>query len=290
MLASGVGFTAYLTFAKTASAEMHPVVLGFFRSFIGLLVVSPILLRRGVGFLATPKFPTLLTRSLFGTFGFILSLIAVSDAFGLPLADFNALSFTRPLFVTILAAIVLNEIVGPRRWGAVGIGFLGVLIMAVPGTIFFWLPGDSALSSGLDLASILAVSSAFFFAGAIILVKSLSSVHSPLQLIVWANLLSTALLLPGAIWFWSWPSFQTTLEIVILSVAGLAAQYAYVRAMSVGDASFLSPMDYLRLPMAAVVDFALFKLLPGPFVWLGAAIIVSATLYITFRESRSRSA
>ncbi|MEM1152422.1 MAG: DMT family transporter, partial [Pseudomonadota bacterium] len=205
-----------------------------------------------------------------------------------PLAEFNALSFSRPLFVTILAAIVLREAVGPRRWGAVAAGFVGVLIMAVPGALFFWLPGFDAGATEFGLAGTLAVASALAFAGAIILVKRLSAHHTPLQLIVWANLISTLILTPGAIWFWSWPSFEVSLQIIALSLAGLGAQYAYVRGMSVGDASFLSPMDYLRLPMAAVVDFAMIKLLPGPFVWLGAAIIIGATLYITLRESRLR--
>lgn len=286
MVLSGLGFTAYLTFAKLASGEAHPMVLAFARSFIGLLAVSPILLRRGPSFLATQQLPLILSRSMFGTLGFILSLVAVSDLFSLPLAEFNALSFSRPLFVTILAAIVLREAVGPRRWGAVMVGFIGVLVMVVPGVIFFWLPNAGANDQAFGLAGGLAVASAFFFAGAIILVKRLSGTHSPLQLIVWANLLSTILLIPGAIWYWSWPDAMTWLQILAMSLTGLGAQYAYVSAMSVGDASFLSPMDYLRLPMAAVVDFAMIKLLPGPFVWLGAAIIVSATLYITLRETR----
>ena len=60
--------------------------------------------------------------------------------------------------------------------------------------------------------------------------------------------------------------------------------------MSVGDVSFLSPMDYLRLPMAAVADWLIFQMLPGPWTWVGTAIIIGATLYITLRERRLRKA
>lgn len=272
--------------AKQVSSEVHPIVLAFFRSFFGLLFVTPVLMRHGLGFLQTPKFGLVLTRSLFGTLGFALSLIAVSDFFTLPLSQFNALSFSRPLFITLLAALFLGEAVGPHRLGAVAVGFFGVLVMAVPGVVLFWLPQDAG--PPLDLGSILAIASALFFAGAITLVKSLSTTHSPMQLVIWANLLSSILLLPAMVWYWSPPSLMAWLMIITMSVTGLAAQYCYVTAMSMGDASFLSPMDYLRLPMAALADFLLFHLLPGRYVWIGAAIIVLATLYITLREARLR--
>lgn len=286
MIGSGVGFTIYLIMAKQVSAEVHPVVLAFFRAAIGFAITAPLLIRHGPSFLKTDKLPLILTRSMFGTLGFILSLIAVSDFFTLPLAQFNALSFSRPLFVTLLAALLLKEAVGPHRLGAVGVGFFGVLVMAVPGVIFFWLPEGAG--PPLDLAALLAIASAFFFAGAIVLVKTLSATHSATQLLTWANLLSTVILLPGLVWFWSPPSPEAWLMIILMSVAGLAAQFAYITAMSMGDASFLSPMDYLRLPMAAAADFLLFQLLPGPYVWIGAGVIVTATLYITLREARQR--
>jgi drug/metabolite transporter (DMT)-like permease len=286
MIGSGVGFTIYLIMAKQVSAEVHPVVLAFFRAAIGFAITAPLLIRHGPGFLKTDRLALILTRSMFGTLGFILSLIAVSDFFTLPLAQFNALSFSRPLFVTLLAALLLNEAVGPHRLGAVGVGFLGVLVMAVPGVVFFWLPEGAG--PPLDLAALLALASAFFFAGAIVLVKTLSATHTASQLLTWANLLSTVILLPGLVWFWSPPSPMAWLMIIAMSVTGLAAQFAYITAMGMGDASFLSPMDYLRLPMAAAADFLLFQLVPGPYVWIGAGVIVVATLYITLREARQK--
>lgn len=285
MLASGLGFTVYLTLAKLLSGDVHPFVLAFFRSFIGFAVTFPLLMRRGIGYLATSRFPILFVRSLLGTLGFVLSLVAISEAFSLALSQFNALSFSRSLFVTLLAAFVLREAVGAHRWGAVAVGFLGVVVMAVPGALFFWVPGVSSDVS-FDLGSVLALASAAAFAGAIVLVKSLTTTHSPMQLLIWANLLSTLLLAPLAILYWSDPGALGWALILIMSLTGLGAQFCYITAMSIGDASFLSPMDYLRLPMAAVIDWAVFRLLPGPFVWFGAAIIVSATLYIAVRETR----
>jgi len=286
MLASGIGFTGYVVLAKLISADIHPMVIAFFRAFLGLLIMAPLLLRRGRAFFRTDRLGLILLRSLFGTLGFILSLLAISDFFDLPLSQFNAISFSRSLFVTLLAALLLGEIVGPRRWGAVAVGFLGVLVMVLPYEIFFWLPAPETGGVTLDLGTLLALGSAFAFAGAIVLVKSLSATHSPGQLLAWANLLSTVLLLPLAIWYWTTPTLAQWLLIMAMAASGLGAQYCYVRAMSIGDASFLSPMDYLRLPMAAAADWLLFRILPGMFVWIGAAIIVAATLYITIREAR----
>ena len=72
-----------------------------------------------------------------------------------------------------------------------------------------------------------------------------------------------------------------------MALTGLAAQTAYIRGLSMGDASLLSTLDYLRLPMTAAVDAAVFRALPGPAVWLGAVVIIGSTLYIAWRERRS---
>ncbi|MEO0982892.1 MAG: DMT family transporter [Pseudomonadota bacterium] len=286
MIGSGVGFTIYLTLAKLLSADAHPVFLAFFRAFLGLLFTLPLLYRNGLSSLKTRRFPLLFTRSLFGSLGFILSLLAVSDFFTLPLSEFNALSFTRPLFVTLLAALVLGETVGPRRVAAIGAGFFGVLVMTAPGVVFFWMPGVGGEGPTLDLAGVLALGSALAFALSIILVKTLSRDHAPTTLLIWANLLSTLLLLGPALFYWSSPGLADWGLIFLMALAGLAAQYCFITAMSIGDASFLSAMDYLRLPMTAVADWLLFNLLPGLFVWLGAAIIITSTLYITLRARR----
>jgi len=80
---------------------------------------------------------------------------------------------------------------------------------------------------------------------------------------------------------WGW--------LIGMSVAGVVGQYCYINAMSVGDASFLAPVDYLRLPMAALADWIIFKMLPDYPVWIGTGIIISATLFITYREHKKRT-
>ena len=141
MIVSAFGFTVFVVLAKYISEDVHPVFLAFLRAFIALLISVPLMLNGQIK-LSTEKFELLLVRSVLGSLGFVFSMFAVWHVFELPLAEFNALSFTRSLFVTIFAAIFLGEIVGRFRWGAVVAGFIGVLIMAVPGYVFFWIPTD----------------------------------------------------------------------------------------------------------------------------------------------------
>ncbi len=273
MVMSGVMFTAHMALGKFLSESYEPGLLAFFRSALALVWVAPFVSRTSLHRFKTRHFGLILTRSIFGTIGFLLAFYAYSAEFGIPLSQFNAISFSRSLFIIVLAALLLKESVGIRRWVATAIGFVGVLIMVRP-------------SGGMELGSFLALGSALCFGGAIILVKSLSKHHSPLILLTYANLLSTVLTLPVAIMQWKTPdNLRDGGTIALMALAGVLAQTCYITGMSKGDASFLSTIDYLRLPMTASVDWLFFQEFPGPLVWLGALIIVSSTLYITFREA-----
>lgn len=287
MMMSGVGFTIYLLLNKLLSADVHPVFLAFWRAFLGMWMAIPFVAMLGISKLRTKRPGLLIVRSLFGTLGFTLAIVAVSDFFTLTLAQFNAISFTRPLFVTLLAALVLREFVGPHRWVALFVGFVGVLIMVMPGVFFFWQPGALDMT-GFDLGTLLALVSAFTLAAAIVLVKFLSAELPAMVLLFYANLLSSILLAPFLYVFWYEVSLQDWGLIFAMSAFGFVSQFCFIYAMSIGDASFLSPIDYLRLPMSAVADFWVFRLIPGVSVWIGAGIIVLSTLYIGWRERRKR--
>lgn len=273
MIASGVAFTLFLSLSKVQSAEYSPGFLAFWRAAVALLITLPVIFRQGLGVLKVHQPGFVFLRSVFGTLGFVFGFYAVSDAVGLPLSEFNAVSFSRAMFITLLAATLLKEKVGVHRWGATFAGFLGVLIMMQP-------------QLGLSPGMLLALGAAFSLAGAITLVKTLSRRHKPVTLLIWANILSAAMLLPLALWKWpdAMPPWQDWGVIALMGAGGAVAQYCYIRAMSIGDVSFLSPMDYLRLPMAACVDWMVFHSLPGIWTWVGVVVIVGATLYITLRE------
>ena len=289
MLFSAVGFTAYTVLSKTLTEEVHPVFLAFWRAFFACFMSVPIIMRVGISKMKTKHPGLLLLRSLFGTLGFTLAIVALSADFNLTFSQFNAISFSRSLFVTVLAAIFLREVVGPHRWGAVIIGFFGVLIMVVPGVFVFWMPVAPGAGFHLDTGTICAILSAFFLAFAIVLVKTLSAELSAVALLTYANVLSSILLLPFAIYYWSMPSLETWGWIVVMAGVGFVAQFCYISAVSIGDASFLSPLDYLRLPMATGADLIIVGMLPGVNVWTGAGIIIASAVYITWRDRKKKA-
>jgi drug/metabolite transporter (DMT)-like permease len=279
MIASSAGYTVHLALVQAISAELNPVFLGFMRGLIALGVCAPFV-AFGVVKLSTARFPALVVRSLIGSAAFVFGIAALAPVYGLHLAEFNALSFTRPLFVTLLAAVLLKETVGVHRTIAVIFGFIGVLIMTlVPG--LFGFGGGTAL----NLGSLMALAASLCFALTITLMKSLTQAHKPAALLVWSNLLSSLVLLPFAALNWETPGAHVWGLTILMALTALVSQFCFIKGMSMGDASFLSPIDYLRLPMSSLADWLIVRTLPGPFVWFGAAIIVISTLYITWRET-----
>lgn len=109
LVLSGISLTVFLVLAKQLSASQEPAILAFWRSFVGLFLVLPIILRRGWGIFRITRPGLVILRSLLGTAAFICSMYAISDAFALPLSQFNAISFSRALFVTLLAPGFLKK-------------------------------------------------------------------------------------------------------------------------------------------------------------------------------------
>lgn len=273
MLGSAVCFTFYLASAKLLAARYDPGLLAFYRTALSAVMTLPWVWQAGSGFFRLKRPGLVLLRSGFSTAGYLCTLYAVGL---LPLSQLNAITFARTLFIVILAAWLLREKVGAHRWTATAIGFAGVLVMV-------W-PSDGAWGA-LGLGSMLALGASLSFAAAIVLVKELSRDHSPAQLLLWANMISTLFTLPVAWGNWATPASPADFALIaVMAAAGLAAQGCYIRGLSLSDASFVSVLDYLRLPMTASVDLAVFRALPPPAVWLGTAIVIAATGYIVWRE------
>ena len=267
---SGFWFTIHLCLIKFLSDDYSAGSISFLRAVVGTLLISPIMFRSGFGVLKLHQPGLVLLRGALGSLGFLLSISAVA---AMPISQFNAISFSRPLFVILMAALVLGETVGPRRWAATAIGFLGVLIIVQP-------------STNMSMDSLMALGSAMCFAGAIVLVKHLSRSHATLTLLIYANVLTAVFTLPFAIADWKTPDMFSGVLIVAMALSGTAAQACYIKGMSLGEASFVSGMDFLRLPMTVTADWFVFAMMPTIWVWPGAGLIIAATLYIAYRESK----
>lgn len=274
MLASAVCFTVMAACLKLlAQAGYSEGQMVFARCAAGLVAIIPFVLRAGAGGLKVARPRVVLLRSLYSTLGFFAGFYSFAH---LPLADAQAITFTRVLFVVILAAWLLKEPVAWRRWTAVGVGFAGAVIMLRPE------------ASGIGLAALLGLVSAFLFGLAIVTVKDLTRDHSTLALVFYTNAFTTIAGLPFAFIGpgWIMPTLPDFALLMLLGFSGIGAQSAYVRALSRGDASLMGLIDYARLPLAIVMGLFLFQELPDPLAMLGAGVVIGSTVYITWRESR----
>ena len=269
MTASAVMFGVMAVVIRLASEHMHAFEIGFFRSFFGLIFALPLLIKPGLRLLHTQRFSLYLLRSLFGTVSMLCSFWALSH---LPLAQAISISYSTPLFVTIGAVLMLGEVVRLRRWSAVIIGFVGVLVILRPH------------SSDFSPAMLIALLSAALAAGSYISIKFLSRTEPPDAVVIYMTLIMTPLSLMPALLDWSWPSAMGWLWLAVIGFLGTAAQVCMTRAYQLGEVSALVPLNFLQLPVVVVLAGGLFGEKLDLTTACGAAAIIGANLYIARRE------
>ena len=270
MLAATVMF-GFMTIAiRLATEELHAFEVAFFRNVFGLLFALPLLLRHGPGLLRTRKLPLYLGRCVIGLMSMLAGFWAISQ---LPLAQAVSLSYSTPLFVTIGAVFALGETVRARRWSAVLVGFLGVLLIVRPGFVAL-TPGVLAALLGALLSACTAIS-----------IKFLSRTEQPDAIVLMTTLLWVPLSLPTALWVWEWPTAAGWLWVVVTGGLGTAGHMLWTRAFRLGEVSALTPISFMQLPIVAIAGFALFGESIDRWTIAGALVIFGANAYIAQREA-----
>lgn len=193
----------------------------------------------------------------------------------MPLAEAGTLSFTTGLFVTLGAALWFREAVGIRRWSAVVVGFLGASVVLRPSS-------DMLLS----LPAIAAVGSSALWAASLLMAKQLTRYDSTLTISFYQPLLIAPFALIMALPVWVWPDTQAWLILAGMGAVAAVGNYSYIHAMRIADASLVMPADYVRLVWMAGWGFLFFAEIPLLTTWIGAVLIIGATLFITIRESQ----
>lgn len=223
------------------------------------------------------KGPVLLRNfgELVGTLGFVTAIALT------PLSQASAILQATPLAVTLGAALFLNEPVGWRRWSAIIVGFLGVLLVIRPGT------------EGFDARSLFAVQGVVGLAIRDLATRIAPPETSSFQL----SFLAFLTLIPAAAILslfsaqgWVDPTPATWGLFVGVVVLGVAAYYAIVAAMRVGEVSFVTPFRYSRIVFALIVGFFVFGERPDVWMLAGAAVIVGSGIYTIWRERKHRPA
>lgn len=271
IIVAGALLSVMLLCTRLLGTRLPAPEVSFFRSLIGWISIWPFVAAAGAGVLRTNHIGRHFLRGTIGGLGSMAILYAASR---LPLAEVTAYSFTRNLFTVVTAGIFLHEGFRRDRVIVTLVGFAGVLIMLRPDT------------SGFSVAALAAMGGAAAAAISVVLVKQLMNTESPVAVLFYLGLFSTACAVAPLPWMWVEPTLYELAVLVALGITGSAAQSLLVRAMRAAEASFLAPFDYLQLVSAALMGLVVFGELPGVWIWAGAAVVVAANLTLTFREAK----
>jgi drug/metabolite transporter (DMT)-like permease len=271
MLAAVALFAIMDSALKLLSAHYPPFQVAALRGAASLpLVLGWALLSGGVASLVPVRWSLHLLRGVLGI-GMMATFVYALRS--LPLSTTYSIFFVAPLLITALSVPFLGEQVGPRRWIAIGVGLLGVLVVLRP-------TGAGVLS----LAGLAVLASALAYAVSAITVRLLAKSDSVQAMMVW--LLALMALGAGALAYPDWVPLQRAHWPLVagIGVAGAIAQYAITMAFKWGEASLIAPLEYTALVWGVSLDLALWGVLPDAVTWIGAGIIVASGLYLIRRE------
>ena len=272
MLASFV-FSLMALLIKLLGQSLHITQILLLRQIGMTIMVAPAILRNFPGSLRSTRPGLQLTRVFFAL---VAMLCGFSAIIHMPLADATAIFFAKSFFVTIFAVVFLAETVGVYRWGAVLVGFVGVLIMLQPGTDNFSIYGLASLTGAAGAAAVM------------ILLRLLSRSDSANTIMIYGALgVGVVMTLPG-IYFWQEPTVSEWLLLVAVAVVSYFGQKWNIFAYKHGEASLLASLDYVRLLWATLFGYLVFDQFPGGSTWFGAAIVVAAAIFMIYRETRRK--
>lgn len=225
----------------------------------------------GLHILKTRNWRLHATRSFAGTFNMFCYFTSLHL---LPLADVTAITFTTPMFVTLMAMLLLGERIHAFRWSALGIGFVGALIMLAP-----YLQLNEA-----SFGVVAAFAGALASAGALISLRSMSGGEHAVTITFYFMLtamLASLLTLP---WGWVMPTPMQFTILLITGACGYGAQLLLTYSFRFAEASTIAPLQYTSMIMAIIVGFVLFGEVPSWSIWAGAPLVIASGLIIFWRE------
>ena len=271
---AGLLSTVMMALVRSLGADLHPFEINFFRNVFCLLILAPVVLRRGLRHLRTPRFGLHALRGVINSctqLAFFLALIMI------PLAQISALSFTAPLFTTVTAVIVLGEVIRARRITALCVGFAGTWVILRPGVV------------AVELGSILVLLGSLGWGASMVMVKILSRSDSAISITFYGALFVAPISLFAAIPFWQTPTLVQLAWFAVVGVFTTLVPLCFNQAIKEADLTVLLPFDFTRLIWAAIVGYLVFAEAPSIWTWVGGAMIFVAATYLAIRESRPMS-
>jgi drug/metabolite transporter (DMT)-like permease len=272
-LASVVLFAGMTLCVKLLGQEIPSGQTIFVRGVISVVVLALIAWRtEGPQLLRTRNWRSHALRSLAGTLSMFCLFTAITM---IPLADVTAITFTAPMFLTVLAMVFLGERIHYFRWTALGIGFLGVLIMIGPHLSF---------AQGASVGALAALGNAIFSAIAMVFLRRMSVGEHAITITFYFSLTFMICAALTATQGWPTPTTMQWVLIVLAGFFGVFGQLLMTYSYRYAEASTIAPLDYGNLVMAVILGYVFFDEIPSLSVWIGAPLVVGAGSIILWRE------
>lgn len=271
MTAAAIAFTVMTTLIRETAKSVHPFEIAFFRALVNFVLMIPFALRAGATGLKTNNHKAFALR---GVCGLVFLMSYFSGAALIPVAESQALSFSSPLWGSLLAVLFLSERVTRTRAFALTAGFVGVLIILRPGVV--------QVSAG----ALLVLTGALAAAASNTIVKFTTRTDHPDAVVFYQMVYVTPLIFVPALWEWIWPTLEQLLLMFGVGFFATLNQRFLSRAYAAADATAVLPFEFTRLPFAAVIGYLAFRELPDIWAWIGGAAIFGASLYMVQREAR----
>lgn len=269
-----IGATLFGSFmgagVKLLSNELHPIIICFYRCLMGLIIITPFVARNNFRALQTDNMRLQIFRALIN----IISMICWFSAIGMMhFEKATALGFTTPLFTTVLAVLILGEVIRFHRTAALLLGFVGILIIIRPGYMPF------------EFGTILMLIASFSFSFVLIFVKKLSATDSSLTIIFYHLLYMTPAFFILSIFYWENINLNQLIIFILMGASGLLSHWCLAQAFKMSDTTFVMPLQFTKLIWASLIGLFIFSEQPDIWTWVGGVIIFISIVYITYREA-----
>ena len=255
---------------KFLSDDLHPIIICFYRSLMGLILITPFVVRNNFRALQTKNMRLQIFRASIN----VISMICWFSAIGMMhFEKATALGFTTPLFTTVLAVIVLGEVIRFHRTAALLLGFIGIIIIIRPGYVPF------------EFGTILMLVASFSFSFVLIFVKKLSATDSSITIIFYHLLYMTPVFFILSLFYWENINLNQLIIFTLMGASGLLSHWCLAQAFKMSDTTFVMPLQFTKLIWASLIGLFLFAEQPDIWTWVGGVIIFISVVYITYREA-----
>ena len=272
MAAGGFLFSILNTIVRSIAMQMDPFEVQFLRYLFGLIVMLPWVFKAGPRNYWPIDVKGQFWRGGVHTVGMVLWFIALPK---IPLADMTAISFTGPIFIMIGASWFLGEPMRRDRWIAALIGFTGVVVVVAPKM--------SGAGGGYHLVML---ASAPLFAASFLITKALTRYEKATVIVFWQALTVSLFSLPLALLHWQNPSLWQWVGFFIAGILGSVGHYCWTRAFHAADISSTQSLRFLDLVWTSALGWLIFSDIPSQSTWIGAVVILAATVWIARREGQ----